>query len=83
MAPNRVTVEARAFCAGIVDDPEYQSRLRRRALAGKLSPQIEVMLWHYAKGKPKEHVELSGEAELLVRLDAGRRRNAQRNSRTP
>jgi hypothetical protein len=55
---NTVTVEARAFCAGIVDDPLYQARLRKRALSGQLAPALEAMLWHYAKGKPTEHVEV-------------------------
>jgi len=37
---------------------------------------METMLWHYAKGKPKERVELSNEEELFALLDAGRMRNA-------
>jgi hypothetical protein len=49
------------------------------ALQGKLAPAMETMLWHYAKGKPKEHVELSHDAELLALLDAGRLRNATRD----
>ena len=41
---NKVTVEARALCAGIVEDPIYQAQLRQRALAGKLAPAIETMM---------------------------------------
>lgn len=52
--PNRATTEARAFCASIVDDPAYQRSLRSRALKGHLAPALEAMLWHYAKGKPKD-----------------------------
>ena len=74
--PNKATVEARTFCASIVDDPVYQAKLRRRAIAGKLSPAIESLLWYYAKGKPKEHVDLNSDAELIALLDAGRLRNA-------
>jgi hypothetical protein len=76
---NKATIEAREACAKLVDDPVYQATLRRRLLQGKLAPAMETMLWHYAKGKPKEHVELSHDAELLALLDAGRLRNATRD----
>ena len=69
---NKATVEARAFCVSIVDDPQYQARFRHRALQGKVPPAIESLMWHYAKGKPKESVELSGDEELLKRLAYGR-----------
>jgi hypothetical protein len=59
--PNKATVEARAFASSIVDDPKYQANLRKRALAGKLKPQIEAMLWHYAKGKPVERYQFVGD----------------------
>jgi hypothetical protein len=54
---NRVTLEARAAAALVVDDPVYRARLLKRAREGKLSPAMEVALWHYAKGRPKEVVE--------------------------
>jgi hypothetical protein len=55
---NKATREARSFCASVVDDVVYQNRLRRRALAGTLSPALECMLWHYAKGKPTDTVKI-------------------------
>ena len=58
--PNKATAEVRAACAAIVDDPTYRRQLIARAKAGKLAPALECMLWHYAKGKPKEQVEHSG-----------------------
>ena len=58
--PNRVTAEARQLCATLIDDPMYQAGLRKRLLAGTLPAHLEAMLWHYAKGKPKDHVELTG-----------------------
>lgn len=57
---NKVTVEAKLATAEIVDNPKYRRMLMRKAIAGKLHPAIESMLWHYSKGKPKDHVELSG-----------------------
>jgi hypothetical protein len=32
----------------------------RRLIAGDQPPAVEVMLWHYAKGKPKDQVEVLG-----------------------
>ena len=58
--PNKVTAEAKAVCAAIVDDPTYRKKLIARAKAGELAPAIEAMLWHYAYGKPKEQVEHAG-----------------------
>jgi hypothetical protein len=36
------------------------SAARDRALKGELAPAIEAMIWAYAKGKPREHVEVDG-----------------------
>ena len=58
--PNKATVEVRAACVAIVDDPHYRTKLLARARAGALPPAVECMLWHYAKGKPKDRVEHSG-----------------------
>ena len=63
--PNKATVEAKAACAAIVDDPVYRKKLMAAARARKLPPAVETMLWHYAKGKPKEQVEHSGRFELV------------------
>ena len=58
--PNKATAEVRAACVAIVDDPQYRKKLLARARAGTLLPAVECMLWHYAKGKPKDQVEHSG-----------------------
>jgi hypothetical protein len=51
--PNKATVEIKEFARSILEDPLYQKRLRGRISQGK-APQIEVLLFHYAYGKPKE-----------------------------
>jgi hypothetical protein len=65
--PNKATVEIKEFARSILEDPLYQKRLRGRVMQGKAS-QIEVLLFHYAYGKPKEHfaVERSFTLEELV-----------------
>ena len=57
--PNKVTAEARAVCAAILDDPTYRTNLTARARAGTLAPAVEAMLWHYAFGKPKDSLDVT------------------------
>lgn len=64
--PNKVTREAKALAKSIIEDAEYQGRLLRDARRGKLAPPIEAQLWHYAYGKPKEHVAVEGGLEALI-----------------
>ncbi len=81
---NKATAEAKEVCNRLVDDALYQTTLQRRLRAGKLSPAVECMLWHYAKGKPREELGVEGAVTLawresqFERLDAGRKRNAER-----
>ena len=58
--PNKRTVMGREFAERLVNDPEYIASVEARAKAGKLPPGVEVMLWYYALGKPKEQLEVSG-----------------------
>jgi hypothetical protein len=57
--PNKVTIEAKQACAEIVDDPVYRGMLLKAARARKLAPAIEALLWHYAKGKPRDRVDVT------------------------
>lgn len=61
---NKVTTEAKAACNEIVDDPAYRAALRTRMLAGTAGA-MEPIVWYYAKGKPKERVELGADESLL------------------
>lgn len=73
-------VEAQRFARDLVLSDDYQKNLRVRLLAGTLPAAVEVLLLHYAFGKPLEQVQvqvssqqqdlsqLSGE-ELLRRMD--------------
>ena len=79
--PNRVTTEARSACAEVVDDPVYRERLKARLLAGKLPPALECLVWHYAKGKPKDDRQVtgneSGPITLIVRKPWGKKADGQ------
>jgi hypothetical protein len=56
--PNKATREVRELARRLVEDPEYQLKLKARLDAGQASA-LELLLWHYAYGKPKEAVELT------------------------
>ena len=62
--PNKATAEVKQACAELVDNPAYREKLAQRLVDGKLAPAIECMLWHYAKGKPKEQLEHTGRLEI-------------------
>ena len=52
----RKTIEVREVCNGLVDDPEYRYALRRRLIEGNAGA-IEILIWHYAKGRPIDRIE--------------------------
>ena len=64
-AVNKTTAEAREFAEQFLSRPAYSDSLRRRVDAGK-APHMEVLLWHYAKGKPKELTEHVGDVRITV-----------------
>jgi hypothetical protein len=57
---NVTTPEARAIAQYIVQHPKVQARLLQQAIDGTLRPEIEILLWHYAYGKPREQIEVTG-----------------------
>jgi len=54
-APNKTTREARELARKFATDPIYQKRLLERLRAGEAGP-MEVTIWSYAYGKPKDSV---------------------------
>jgi hypothetical protein len=64
---NKTTREIRESSARIIGDPDYLASLKIRLRDGK-APHMEVLLHHYAFGKPKETVKHEGvqPAKLVV-----------------
>ncbi len=60
---NRSTIDVREFALSFIGDPEYQSRLLRRIIAGK-APQVEMLLFKYAYGQPGERHEVNADARV-------------------
>ena len=56
--PWRATRDFRLACARLVDSKSYRAALKRRLLNGKVAPAMEVLLWHYAHGKPADEIKL-------------------------
>ena len=52
---NRKSIEVRDLCNRPVNDPQYREALRRRMISGSAGG-VEVLIWHYAKGKPVDRV---------------------------
>ena len=66
-AVNKTTREIRDAARAILDRPEYRASIQRRLDAGK-APHMEVLLHHYAFGKPKDKVEHSGNRKEPIQL---------------
>ena len=49
---------ARERALELLSDENYTAQLRRKLAAGEVAPQVEVALWHYAYGKPTDHVKV-------------------------
>ena len=63
--PNRASADVRVRARALVEDPVYVLGLKKRILDGKSVP-IEIMLHHYAYGKPRETVEVEGAVTIKI-----------------
>jgi len=54
--PNKVTQEVRTLAQRLVGDRQYRENLQERLRAGHAGP-VEILLWHYAFGKPRDTTE--------------------------
>lgn len=57
---NKNTRDAEAVCRKLIEDKGYRKSFKDRLHAGTLPGSLEAMLFHYAYGKPKERVEVTG-----------------------
>jgi hypothetical protein len=55
--PNKTTVELREFFSSVLRDPAYRAQLLTKARLGTLPPPVEIALWYYEMGKPKETID--------------------------
>lgn len=72
--PNKVTKEVRDLALNLVHNPGYQAKFARAFIARRINRKLEEMVWHYAFGKPKNDVNVSGQltlAQLVNRVADG------------
>ena len=70
--PNKATREVKEMARLMVEDSDYRKKLMVRLRAGK-APQMELALWYFAYGKPKETVQLDTPSPVTIYLpDNGR-----------
>jgi hypothetical protein len=63
--PNKVSLEIKAHARAVIEDPDYQEKLKARLLKGS-SPQLEVLLHYYAYGRPRQEIDLTGGGKVTV-----------------
>jgi len=66
--PNRISVELRTLVTELVNDVDYQHKLRADFRARRVHPAIEALIWNHSLGKPKETVQLTGDLSVNARL---------------
>ena len=67
---NKTSREVKAFATEVLESPAYVASLWRRIKNDELAPAIEALLYYYSFGKPKEHVEVSGDVTLIELVTA-------------
>ena len=65
-APNHSTTEARILARKFLQSKEYRRSMKKRVLAGD-APQLELALWYYAYGKPREQ-DASPQALIQINM---------------
>lgn len=66
---NKNTPEVQLECQKLVADKDYRKSFKTRLEGGTLPAPLEAMVWHYAHGKPAEHLEVGGEGGGPVRVE--------------
>lgn len=61
-------LSSRLFFRQFLHSPEYRQSLIDRVRLGTLPPALEVLMHHYAYGKPVEHVEVKDKTERVEDL---------------
>lgn len=62
---------AREFALRVLNSPEYRHSVYRRLMLHEFPPALEVLLHHYAYGKPVEKVEVKDTSNPLETISLG------------
>lgn len=72
--PNRTTVAMRELMVALLEDVEYQHRLRQDFRKRRVHPSIEALIWQMHLGKPKQQVEVAATVKMNEKLATERER---------
>lgn len=64
--PAKIT--AKEFSRNVIASPEYRQSVLNRITLGELPPAVECLMWHYAYGKPVDHLEVKDTTNPLAAL---------------
>ncbi len=62
--PNKATQDVKAKTRAFIEDEQGQAMLLEQYRAGTLNPTILALFHHYAYGKPKDTVEVTGQLAI-------------------
>ena len=65
---NKATRDAKVFCQALLTDTDYQKNFQAAWKARTLEPQLEVLVWHYAYGKPAQSLDVTLGFDLAKHL---------------
>src|SRR5262245_22462001 len=60
--PNRATADMKTRARELLSRPEYLRKLKQRLIQGTCPAGVEILLYYYAYGRPKETVQMEGES---------------------
>jgi hypothetical protein len=53
----------------LLSSPDYKKQFKARLLGNSLPPQLEVLLYYYAYGKPVEQLTVGAEVRVIQPID--------------
>lgn len=65
---NKRSAEVETFARDLLGSVEYREGVKQRLLAGELAPPLEILLYHYAYGKPVDRLENAGDGPLTIQV---------------
>jgi hypothetical protein len=63
--PNKATLDIKAHARAVIEDPDYQAKLKQRLIDGS-APQLEILLHYYAYGRPRQEIDVNDEGHVTI-----------------
>ena len=66
--PNRRSVAVRELVSQLMNDANYQFKLRQDFAKRKVHPSVEAMIWQFHLGRPKQTLDVTAMVDVNARL---------------